>query len=222
MIIILCFAWLSAPYESTDILWGLPLFWWARIGKILQFISGLVIVVEIVGVEKVKDFSYSLRKTISLKNIQSSIKSSIFYSIANLNYVLGIHPKDYYYPYWGKKLTDFSDLDNKQEWTKVIGVLSIIFLLVFLASEEWLNWIINNKNAFNLILKVLSIGIIFLLFVPIQTILKIILNLIIVLLDFILIEPTAWFVGLNSDERRAKVISAILFLIGFFLDMLAS
>lgn len=46
--------WFSGEKLEGFAMYGLPLLWWTRIGKLLQFIGGLIIVVELVGPDKFK------------------------------------------------------------------------------------------------------------------------------------------------------------------------
>src|SRR4051812_21021788 len=48
----------KAPDEL--VLLGLPLFWWNRIGGIMQFIGGSFIIAEIVGFDKISKYSRSI------------------------------------------------------------------------------------------------------------------------------------------------------------------
>lgn len=40
---------------TPNVLWGVKMLWWGRIGQFIQFFSATIIVVEIVGVGKVRD-----------------------------------------------------------------------------------------------------------------------------------------------------------------------
>src|SRR5271167_180541 len=41
--------WLNGPFKSTDIVCRLPVFWWVRIAKMMEFLGGSVVVIQIVG-----------------------------------------------------------------------------------------------------------------------------------------------------------------------------
>jgi hypothetical protein len=54
-------AWvLGQPISSVSLL-GLPVFWWGRIGKCAQFLAGLVVVFELIGPEKLREWGLQLQ-----------------------------------------------------------------------------------------------------------------------------------------------------------------
>lgn len=40
--------WSGVPLEDA-VLWNLPMLWWARIGKLLQFAGGIVVVLDLLA-----------------------------------------------------------------------------------------------------------------------------------------------------------------------------
>ncbi|MEM6367894.1 MAG: hypothetical protein AAF851_06265 [Myxococcota bacterium] len=54
--------WLNGPPDPHTVWLHLEVFWWARIAKLTQFVSGLFIVVEIVGKERIDSLSEALSK----------------------------------------------------------------------------------------------------------------------------------------------------------------
>lgn len=49
--------WLSGVDLNGYILWGLQIRTWARIGKLLQFLAGLVVVLDLVGPKRLRSFA---------------------------------------------------------------------------------------------------------------------------------------------------------------------
>jgi hypothetical protein len=48
--------WLEADADlRNSVLWGLPIVWWGRFGQIAAFLGGLVIILDIVGSEKLSN-----------------------------------------------------------------------------------------------------------------------------------------------------------------------
>jgi hypothetical protein len=43
--------WLSGQKLEDFSMWGLPMLWWARTGKLLQFTGGMVVIVDLLGPE---------------------------------------------------------------------------------------------------------------------------------------------------------------------------
>lgn len=54
--------WLSGEKVDNDRLWGRPMLWWARTGKLLQFAAGLTVVLDILGPGRLREFGARLRR----------------------------------------------------------------------------------------------------------------------------------------------------------------
>lgn len=57
--------WLSQGFGSTCPILGVPILWWGRIGKLLQFIGGITILLELIGVERVQEYGNELHGSFS-------------------------------------------------------------------------------------------------------------------------------------------------------------
>ena len=74
--------WSQGRSVSTEPLWGHPVLWWARLGKILQFVAGLVVVFDLIGPERLRAVgrraSNGLREARSLAlRLQPSLQYSM-------------------------------------------------------------------------------------------------------------------------------------------------
>jgi hypothetical protein len=54
--------WMDHETLAGETLWGVEIFWWGRIGKILQLVGGLTVVAEWIGNERMEQASELLRK----------------------------------------------------------------------------------------------------------------------------------------------------------------
>jgi hypothetical protein len=52
--------WSGTPLQGY-VLWGLPILWWGRIGKLAQFAGGLVAIIDIVGLQRLTAWAEWLR-----------------------------------------------------------------------------------------------------------------------------------------------------------------
>lgn len=57
--------WLSQSFGSTCPVLGVSILWWGRIGKLLQFIGGITILLELIGVERVQAYGNELYSSVS-------------------------------------------------------------------------------------------------------------------------------------------------------------
>lgn len=58
-------SWLSGHLSPNATIWGVSIFWWGRIGKIMQVIGAITIIADIIGPEKIRKFGSSLHGAIT-------------------------------------------------------------------------------------------------------------------------------------------------------------
>jgi hypothetical protein len=64
--------WLSGHLDPELSLWGIRLFWWARIGKILQIVGAVTVVVDIIGPRRLRRLGTQLKKLSAVRKLQDS------------------------------------------------------------------------------------------------------------------------------------------------------
>ncbi|GAB2749838.1 hypothetical protein GCM10027174_25380 [Salinifilum aidingensis] len=71
--------WWSGTKLEDFAMWGLPLLWWARIGKLLQFTGGAVVVLDLIGPERFTRFADWLAQFSSwFSRIRSAIRRKAY------------------------------------------------------------------------------------------------------------------------------------------------
>jgi hypothetical protein len=58
--------WYQARLPDDAVLWGLTILWWGRVGKLAQFFGAALIVAEIIGPERLRQYGESLHQFSSL------------------------------------------------------------------------------------------------------------------------------------------------------------
>jgi hypothetical protein len=61
--------WSAGLSAGAEPLWGHTVLWWARMGKLLQFVAGLVVVLDIVGPNRLR--SVGKRAGASLRDVRA-------------------------------------------------------------------------------------------------------------------------------------------------------
>jgi hypothetical protein len=56
-------SWLAGHPAGSDSLWGISIVGWGRAGKLLEFTAGLVILVDVIGPERIRRWGLSLRRS---------------------------------------------------------------------------------------------------------------------------------------------------------------
>lgn len=59
--------WLSGQSVAGLDLWGLPVVWWARFGKLAQFTAGLTVVLDLIGPERLRAFGDRANRMFALR-----------------------------------------------------------------------------------------------------------------------------------------------------------
>lgn len=57
--------WFSQGFGSACLIFGISILWWGRIGKVFQFVGGITVLFELIGIAKVKEYGEELVKSIS-------------------------------------------------------------------------------------------------------------------------------------------------------------
>jgi len=53
--------WLTGDQLGSERLWGWPLLAWGRLGKVCQFVAGLIVVLDLIGSDRLRTFGSRLR-----------------------------------------------------------------------------------------------------------------------------------------------------------------
>lgn len=211
--------WFHEPLKE---LFGVPSFWLARFAKTIQFLAGTVIVIEIIGKERIGDLtdvvSQRLSKIAEAEPIRAAAKD-----LSNVSkyFYLFVITKD------KQKKAEYLEKGNQLKTVNPAKYLS--FLLTGLATgmvyDWWLQWgwsliwqlpltvfasLLLSVFVVHLVLLYIVIIIIYVVFRPVE----------------IIFDRFAKFlVKLMAKERvvrRLLILSLGLLVISFFLDLLAS
>ena len=61
--------WFSGKNVADQMLLGIQILWWGRLGKIVGLLSALSIIAEIIGPQKLRKFGKSLHGIFSLRDV---------------------------------------------------------------------------------------------------------------------------------------------------------
>lgn len=76
--------WWHGGLGPKDVMWGVPIFAWERIGKLMGFIGGMTVVLDIVGAPAVRSFGKRLRDWITVREAVTTMFYSVMYAIDNI------------------------------------------------------------------------------------------------------------------------------------------
>ena len=202
--------WLSDNLPADAILWGISIFWWERIGKVMQFLGATTIVADIIGPEKIRKFGTSLQSTSSPKTLIEFLKRCFAWYARIFRQTI---MKDY--------TRDSSDRESKPKFFQ-LNLLNyfICFLLtvftVVTAELQILNW-------FFLVEAIFIFGCLLVSLAPLFTVLTVVVIALLGLtVNSIFVKPLAYFLEHPSLDRLLKIASLIFLLLGFFLELLGS
>ena len=202
--------WLSDNLSADAVLWGISIFWWERIGKVMQFLGATTIVADIIGPEKIRKFGTSLQSTNSPKTLIQFLKRCFAWYVRIFRQTI---MKDY--------TKDSGDQESQPKFFQ-LNLLNyfICFLLtvftVVVAELHIFNW-------FFLIEAVFIFGCLLVSIAPLFTVLTLVaIALLGLAVNSILLQPLAHLLEHPSLDRLLKIASLLLLLLGFFGELLGS
>ena len=203
--------WTRGHLTEDAVLWGIKLLWWARIGKLLQCAAGVTILAEIIGPERLRLFGNSLHGKFTLAGAGKYFRAGLLWYRAMFTYAFLTGS--------GTPAEKAALQRTSQYYPNKINV----FVGMVVTGIGW--YFLRNGFAWWLQLIAVLIGycIAIVTLSPIVTIVSILLLLSLgVLVDSLIIEPTAWILERPALDRWTKVLALLLLLIGFHFDFLTS
>ena len=201
--------WLSDNLPADAVLWGISIFWWERIGKVMQFLGATTIVADIIGPEKIRQFGTSLQSTNSPKTLIQFLKRCFSWYVTIFRQTI---MKDYTKDSGDRESIRFFQLNILNYF-----VCFLLTVLTVIAAE------LNIFNWFFLIEAVFIFGCLLVSIAPLFTVLTLVtIALLGLAVNSILLQPLAHLLELPSLDRLLKIVSLIFLLLGFFLELLGS
>lgn len=202
--------WLSDNLSADAVLWGISIFWWERIGKVMQFLGAITIVADIIGPDRIRKFGTSLRSTNSSKTLVQFLKRCFAWYVVIFRHTI---LKEY--------TIDSTNRKSKLRFFQ-LNILNyficflLTFLVVVLAELNIFNW-------FFLVEAVFIFGCLLVSIAPLFTVLAIVMMTLLGLtIDSIFLQPLAYLLEHPALDRLLKIASLIFLLLGFFLELLGS
>lgn len=201
--------WLSGRLSPNTIILGISIFWWGRLGKVMQFVGAVTIIADIIGPEKIRSFGTSLHGAITVNVLLQFLKDCFeWYKIVFRHTLM----KDYTDDVITAKRPNQLKLD-------ILNYLICFLLTVFvilLTGLEQTGWVFLVEAAIIFGCLLVSIS-------PILTVITVIGAAISgLLINAVLIQPLAWILEHPSLDRLTKIASFLLLLVGFHFELLAS
>jgi hypothetical protein len=202
--------WLSGRLSPNVMILGVSIFWWGRLGKVMQFVGAATIIADIIGPERIRHFGSSLHGAITARVLLRFLKDCFDWYQIVFRYTL---MKDY---------TDEVISAKKQPKQVKLDILNycICFLLttfvILLAGLPPTSWVFLVEAAIIFGCLLVSVS-------PILTVLIVFSAAISSLvINAVLIQPLAFALEHPSLDRLTKIVSLLLLLAGFHFELLAS
>jgi hypothetical protein len=209
--------WLSGQSVSDKMLWGLQILWWGRLGKVLCFVSGATVIAEIMGPKRLADSGHSLQK------LSGSIREEFLFTYRLFKATLGIL---YHWFIGGDKYAEVSEgYEKLKAKLKAEHYSSFCFFnLINLTISSVLSVLSTIYIGYIGPIAFIIVAIISVSFIgPLISfsLLSVIRGLFYFLARIIII-PFSNVLRKNNLSIIVKVISLVLLVVGFLLDLLAS
>lgn len=195
-------AWWGGKTLIGTTLWGIPILWWGRIGKLMQFLGGLTVVLDLIGPERLLAIA---RRTSELPR-----------SMLSAGPWMELRAADRPTRHHGHSLVDVTPTFSAA-FVVVAGIGVLLWLYVPFESiyvVAWLAWGLIAVPTFAMFAGLVTTwGVYALICLP-------------PVFYFLLIGAPSYLayrlIGRDSQAHPARWIAFILFVIGFQFDLLAS
>lgn len=215
--------WLHGPVNE---IFGIPTCWIARIGKVFQFVSGTVIVLDIVGPDRVEDWANSVREQLTnLADTQplKSIATSLWKTVRSfLSYF-------FTWPSTEREKEELRELvKSKYDWLArcvwlALTVIMIIVAIVYLILNRGWVWSLFLYIPLALVASALiSLLLTYLVVFNLLLILFIVVVRPIELVFDILARGVVGVLRRKGPLKVARILSFILLSLGTLFELLAS
>lgn len=212
--------WSQWIYGSVDSILGIPTFWLARVAKIIQFASGLFIVVEIVGQRRVDRFAQDIIEDTNIVlariRVLAIARTLFLYFWYGVRYLFSNEEDQ---NYW---------FDKQEKMAKGSSVFTWLGVCTGVAFVEWWFWTTDSDpdivGTCIMALYGIAAGIL---------VLNIAFSILLSCLILSILYPTKLFLVAsariaNAVLSRARlsrlflIVSAVLFLVASIIDFAAS
>ena len=201
--------WLAGHLSPHSTIWGVSIFWWGRLGKMMQFIGAATIIADIIGPEKIRAFGSSLHGAVTTKVLIELLKECFEWYVVVFRHTL---MKDY---------ADDTLVKRRAAPSKIEGLNYFVCLLLTIAAIlltrlHQIGWMI-------LIAAPMIYGCLFVSLSPIVTVLTILLLAALgFMINGVCIKSLAWLLEHPSLDRLTKIASLLFLVLGFHFELLAS
>ncbi|WP_109829527.1 hypothetical protein [Reichenbachiella versicolor] len=202
-----CELWLKGTELSSYKVYGVSILWIGRIGILIQFFGASLVVVEIIGYERLKRFSYDIAELINFKKLMKFATYAVNTT------------RKWFRKIGEKKLTeaekDSIEVDSWFAWVIVITASfnGIYSWVVFSESMHWLLAYFVASFVLALSGYITPILITFLMLLVFS---------LLYLWNTFFLVPMLWVLAQKKLNIILKIIALIFLIIGTFMDLLAS
>ena len=213
--------WFEGCPTGKLVLWGYQVFWWGRLGKVIELASALTIVAELIGSDKLHKFGRMLKINFGhrsfmffIRNITLSIKAFSGYQKGSneLSSRAALFLKEIRTPLLVLALFSMLLTNGNIAMVLFLIILSIAVNILYKAASIIVGLLEEDKYKRALLLEISSMGL--LVSLPVIILLTVV--------ETLLFKPIAWLLEGQFRDKLIKLISILLFLLGFHFDLLAS
>lgn len=224
--------WQGISVQSYE-LWGLSVLVWGRIGKLIAFIGSALVIVELIGTERLRAYGRSLRTAVPREQAIGLAASGLdwfsawFKAWSQQRKVIGYKRNKAPFRDSARQREDLAYLTeqadraeddiadySQYEWVKPVALLVTIIVMVLLWGRlSLLLWLLWGAVIWWAMQGIVPI---------VLGLAPMLVYLSLLLIDTAIIRPTATLLENENLGSLVKALSLVLLVVGFLLDMLAS
>lgn len=215
-------SWFSGRQVAACLLWGHEIFIWGRIGKVIQFLAAAMIVVEVIGPERLNRLAQTMDRRISRLSrfMRRSVRWMLKLASTGAGFVVGLGRPSRSRS--GRTRIYRLVLYINRRWYRILiayfllpmPLVPMAVLLIWMES-----WNLALAQAIGAIMVLVLYPVIL---IPFFVVLILMTGLYLQVARTILIMPPLWILSRPNLAVLARNVSLLLLIVGFCLDMLAS
>jgi hypothetical protein len=218
--------WSSGKLTDDFLLYGIRLLWWGRIGKGLELIGGLTIVLDIIGPERLRLLGRSLHTYLPYEVLIKALKAPFLWLQTVVNPMA-----DFLAALLRKSRPDpWSSPRMNYKFNNVVTLLNVFVTLYLTAHLP--GWLVVVFRALRILVPgaendwIVRARVFLVVFYSVGAITTCILVVLVIvmglLLDLVVMRPAAFALERPHFDKWVKGIATLLLLVGFHFDLLAA
>ncbi|MEV6238819.1 hypothetical protein [Lentzea sp. NPDC051838] len=220
--------WGTGASTQQFVLWGMPLLWWGRAGKVAQFVAGLAVLLDLIGPVRLRTWAQGSAGVAMTRLRQLRLLATLdAWDDFRQHGLSGVSPRGVSRSERARLvLRQVEEQEEFREHYRVSATVEALvlwailgFFIAGIVSDSLMNWTIATVKDDPWLLVFLP-----LLYVPgfAFYVVSLLGSLLGAAFGFVVLRPLAWLLDRENPGYHVRWFAFFLFVAGFHFDLLAS